>query len=133
MQTSFNLNPYIQDVDYFSNRGVLSMKTKQLFRVLGVLTLISVLGCSKGFPVSPGVDTKRIRICFEAGVSFFDETDECNSLSQGADLAVRMTGDLEGVFTYSLTPSNALGTGSTWRRGENTSLARRFKVHSSLG
>lgn len=33
-----------------------------------------------------------------SGVGFFAETGECNSASQGATYAIRMTGDLEGCF-----------------------------------
>jgi hypothetical protein len=133
MRTSFNINPFNRDVNYFSNRGVLSIKTKQLFRVLGVLTLVSILGCSKDAHVSPEATqseqgsvlakargaTEILRVSSGAtqisGVGFYAATGECDSpLGQGAAYAVKMTGDIEGCL-YAFIDDFECSPGGTYR------------------
>jgi hypothetical protein len=84
------------------------MKMRQLFSVLGVLTLVSVLGCSKNVRVSPEVTqseqgsavTKAAGATQISGVGFFDATDACNSAGQGAAYALNLTGDLQGCHYF---------------------------------
>ncbi len=89
---------------------------------------IIILGCNKEALVSPGLTQSEQRsvsgkaggatqISGKAsgaiqisGVGFYAEASECNSASQGATYAVRMTGDIEGclyvfVDEYDCSPS----------------------------
>jgi hypothetical protein len=109
MRTPFNFIPFNRDVKHLSDKEILSMKTKQLFRVLSILTLIFVLGCTKSAPVSGelkqsekgSVSKKTAGATQISGVGFFATTSECDAVSQGADFALRMTGDLEGcLYTF---------------------------------
>jgi len=93
------------------------MNNKIFIRLIFCLALI-ILGCSRDVPVSPELtQSKQGSVLAKArgatqisGVGFFDEADACNSQSQGAAYAVRMTGDIDGclyvfIDDYECSPS----------------------------
>ena len=68
-----------------------------------------VIGCNKESSVSRKLTqseevtalNKSVGATQISGVGYFATNDECNSISQGADFAVRMTGGLEGcLYTF---------------------------------
>jgi hypothetical protein len=81
------------------------MNNRVFIRLIFCLALV-IFGCSKDDPMFPELtQSERGSVLGKAGgatqisgVGFFDATDECNSASQGADLATTMTGDLEGCL-----------------------------------
>jgi len=81
------------------------MNNKVFIRLSFCLALI-ILGCGQASPVSQeltqseqgSVSSKAGGATQISGVGFVDATDECNSLSQGADFALTMTGDLVGCL-----------------------------------
>lgn len=81
------------------------MNNKTFVRLIFCLGLI-ILGCSKDNSVSEELTlSEQGSVLMKArgatqisGVGFFAEADECNSASQGAAFAVRMTGNLEGCL-----------------------------------
>jgi hypothetical protein len=89
------------------------MNNKNFFGLISCLALI-ILGCSKDVPVSQELtEPQKLKQSEQesalsksgaatqiSGVGFFDATDACNSAGQGADLALNLTGDLEGCHYF---------------------------------
>jgi len=77
------------------------MNNKNLIRPIFCLALI-LLGCSKDNSLTQSKQGSVLSNASGAtqisGVGFFDATDECGALSQGAAFASTMTGDLEGCL-----------------------------------
>jgi hypothetical protein len=88
------------------------MNNKIIIHLIFCLALIT-LGCSKDHTASQkltqseqasvsstasNVSSQAVGAAQFSGVGFFDATDVCSSLSQGATYAVKMTGDLDGCL-----------------------------------
>jgi hypothetical protein len=81
------------------------MNNKTLYCLIFCLGLI-ILGCNNDNSVSEELtQSKEGSVLMKSGgatqisgVGFFDATDECGALSQGAAFASTMTGDLEGCL-----------------------------------
>jgi hypothetical protein len=95
------------------------MNNKMFTHIMSCLVFI-FLGCSSEDPVStnPTQNSASNKVNLQAnsgaaqlsGLGFYAEISECDYLGQGADYAVRMTGDLEGclyvfVEEYDCSPS----------------------------
>src|SRR4051794_4228255 len=67
-----------------------------------IFCLALVIGCSKDKPVSQELAQSELRSDLSngaaqiSGVAFYTEPGECGAAGQGADYALKMTGDLEG-------------------------------------
>jgi hypothetical protein len=81
------------------------MNPKTIVRLIFCLGLI-IVGCSKDYTASQELIASEEILSAAggagatqvSGVGFFAEPTECNAAAQGADYAVRMTGDLEGCL-----------------------------------
>ena len=62
----------------------------KLMLLMIAVPIIVLTGCKKTNPIVVTV----------SGIGYLDETDACKSASQGADFALRMTGDLEGYLYF---------------------------------
>jgi hypothetical protein len=125
MQTPFNINPFDRDLNYIPDKGILSMKVKLLFCMLSILTFVFVFGCSKSAPISQKlaqdeqapVSNKSSGATQISGIGFFATPAECDAASQGADYAVRMTGDLAGCLYVFIDDFNCSPSGTYREEG----------------
>jgi hypothetical protein len=69
-----------------------------------IFCLALIIGCSKDKPVSQELAQSELRSDLSngaaqiSGVAFYAEPGECDAAGQGADYALKMTGDLEGCL-----------------------------------
>ena len=74
------------------------MKRRMTVLILAALAVAASIGVVSAVAPSPALAGGATQI---SGVAFFDEADECDSASVGADFALLMTGDLEGcLYTF---------------------------------
>jgi hypothetical protein len=83
------------------------MKTMKINLALLMIVSLVMNGCQK--QLSDGSDRSVADVGLKAkesgatqvsGIGYFDATDACNSGGQGADLALTLTGDLEGCHYF---------------------------------
>ena len=83
------------------------MNNKTFIPLIFCVGLIN-LGCNKEYPVSEKLTLNEKVSALQkdggatqiSGIGYFDATDECNFLSQGAAYALTLTGDLEGCHYF---------------------------------
>jgi hypothetical protein len=74
----------------------------------------SVLGKAAGAAQQSAVSAGAKQI---SGVGFFDETDECNALSQGASYALKMTGGIVGCHFVFVDEFKCSPSGTYYEKG----------------
>ena len=95
------------------------MKSQQLFRVLGAFLIAGcgneVLLAPRLTPVEPGTLLAKVGGTPQiSGLAFFADPSECDAQSQGADFALRMTGDLQGCL-YAFVDAFTCSPSGTYR------------------